>query len=71
MSDPRGSSDGTESRPEADGEVRTDRLGGVRALPRDEDERPSREDMDYGHTIFTRRPVPLPRWLGGGKRKSS
>jgi hypothetical protein len=45
------------------------RLGGIRPLPHDEDERPSREDTNYGQTIFTRPPVPLPRWLGGGKRK--
>ena len=46
-----------------------DRLGGVRGVSHDEDERPSREDRDYGHTIFTRRPVTLPRWLGGRKKK--
>ena len=40
-------------------------------MAHDDDEQPSREDRDYGHTIFTRRPVPLPRWLGGGKRKST
>jgi hypothetical protein len=45
------------------------RLSGIRSLPHDDDERPSREDANYGQTIFTRPPVPLPRWLGGGKRK--
>jgi hypothetical protein len=35
----------------------------------DEDERPSREDMSYGSTIFTRSPVPLPRFLRGGKKR--
>ena len=44
------------------------RLSGIRALPHDDDERPSREDADYGQTIFTRGTVPLPRWLGGSKR---
>ena len=34
------------------------RLGGVRALAHDDDERPSREDRTYGETIFTRPPVP-------------
>jgi hypothetical protein len=29
------------------------RLGDVRPLGHDEDERPSREDRDYGSTIFT------------------
>jgi hypothetical protein len=45
------------------------RLSGIRGLPHDEDERPSREDADYGQTIFTREPVPLPRWLRGRKGK--
>lgn len=44
------------------------RLSGVRALPHDDDERPSREDADYGQTLFTRGTVPLPRWLGGRRR---
>ena len=43
------------------------RLSGVRGLPRDDDERPSREDAEYGQTIFTRGPVELPRWLRGRK----
>jgi hypothetical protein len=43
------------------------RLSGIRGLPRDDDERPSREDADYGQTIFTRGTVPLPRWLTGRK----
>ena len=46
-----------------------DKLGGVRPLAHDEDERPSREDRDYGSTIFTRPTVPLPRFLRGGKKK--
>lgn len=46
------------------------RLSGLRGLQHDEDERPSREDAGYGQTIFSRPPVPLPRWLSGGKRKS-
>ena len=41
------------------------RLGGVRALAHDEDERPSREDRTYGETIFNRGVVPLPRFLRG------
>jgi hypothetical protein len=45
------------------------RLGGIRGLPHDDDERPSREDADYGQTIFTREPIPLPRWLSGRKAK--
>jgi hypothetical protein len=44
------------------------RLGGVRALAHDEDERPSREDRTYGETIFTRGVVPLPRFLRGRRR---
>jgi hypothetical protein len=45
------------------------RLSGLRGHQHDEDERPSREDAGYGQTIFSRPPVPLPRWLSGGKRK--
>jgi hypothetical protein len=44
------------------------RLSGVRGLSHDDDERPSREDAEYGQTIFSREPVPLPRWLTGRKR---
>ena len=44
------------------------RLGGVRALAHDEDERPSREDRTYGETIFNRGVVPLPRFLRGRRR---
>jgi hypothetical protein len=43
--------------------VRSDRLGGVRPVATGDDERPSREDRDYGSTIFTRPTVPLPRLL--------
>jgi hypothetical protein len=46
-----------------------DKLHRIRPLPHDEDERPSREDKDYGRTIFTRPPVPLPRFLRGRKNR--
>jgi hypothetical protein len=46
-----------------------DRLAHVRPIAHDEDERPSSEDRDYGSTIFTRGTVPMPRFLGGAKRK--
>jgi hypothetical protein len=45
------------------------RLGGVRPMSHDDDERQSGADLNYGQTIFTRPPVPLPRLLRGGKRK--
>ena len=45
------------------------RLSGVRSLGHDEDERPSREDRSYGETIFTRPPVPMPRFLRGRRRR--
>jgi hypothetical protein len=45
------------------------RLSGIRGLPHDTDERPSREDAGYGQTIFTRGTVPLPRWLTGRKHR--
>jgi hypothetical protein len=47
----------------------TARLGGIRGLPHDDDERPSREDAAYGQTIFTHGTVPLPRWLVRSPRK--
>jgi hypothetical protein len=46
-----------------------DKLSRIPPLSHDEDERPSREDRDYGQTIFTRPPVPLPRFLRGGKKR--
>jgi hypothetical protein len=48
-----------------------DKLSHVQRMVHDEDERPSREDMDYGNTIFTRPAVPLPRFLRGGKKRGS
>jgi hypothetical protein len=59
------------ARPTGETDVQADRLGAMRPLGHDEDERPSREDRDYGSTIFTRPPVPLPRFLRGGKKKRS
>jgi hypothetical protein len=47
---------------------RDDKLSHVRPIAHDDDERPNREDMDYGSTMFTRPPVPLPRFLRGGKK---
>jgi hypothetical protein len=41
------------------------RLSGIRSLAHHEDERPSREDLTSGETIFNRAVVPLPRWLTG------
>jgi len=48
-----------------------DKLGRISGLHHDEDERPSREDADYGHTVFTRasRPVPLPRFMRPRKKR--
>jgi hypothetical protein len=46
-----------------------DKLSRIPPLSHDEDGRPSREDRDYGQTIFTRPPVPLPRFLRGGKKR--
>jgi hypothetical protein len=45
------------------------RLGGIRPMAHDEDERPSAQDRDYGQTIFTRDAVPLPRVLTGRKKR--
>ena len=45
-----------------------DKLGRIPGMPHDEDERPRREDQDYGKTAFTDPPVPLPRFLTGAKK---
>jgi hypothetical protein len=45
-----------------------DKLSRIRPIAHDDDERPSREDRDYGQTIFTRGTVPLPRFLRGNKK---
>ena len=47
------------------------RLGAVKPLAHDDDERASREDRDYGSTIFTRPTVPMPRFLTGRKKPKS
>jgi hypothetical protein len=56
-----------EGPPEPTGYVgdHADKLGRISGLSLDDEERPSREDADYGQTLFTRagRPVPLPRFM--------
>ena len=47
-----------------------DKLSRIRPLEHDEDERPRREDLTYGETIFNRAPVPLPRFLRGRRKKT-
>jgi hypothetical protein len=44
------------------------KLSHVPSIAHDEDERPSREDMEYRSTIFSRPNVPMPRFLRGGKK---
>jgi hypothetical protein len=46
------------------------RLTGVRSVAHDDEERPSREDMTYGETIFNRAAVPLPRFLHPRRKRS-
>jgi hypothetical protein len=58
------------ARPTGEPGAHAEKLSGVRPMAHDEDERPSREDRDYGSTIFTRPAVLLPRFLRGGKKKS-
>jgi hypothetical protein len=48
----------------------THKLSRIRALAHDEDERQCREDMEYGKRLFGQTPVPLPRFLSGGKKRS-
>jgi hypothetical protein len=47
------------------------RLGSVRPMTHQEDERPNREQLEAGqhHPVSPGPPVPLPRWLSGGKKK--
>jgi hypothetical protein len=45
------------------------RFGSLAPLPHDPDERPSREDRDFGQTIFTRQAPDLPRFRRAGRRK--
>ena len=53
------------------GDDEAGKLSQTPLIAHDDDERPSREDMNYGSTIFTRPTVPLPRFLRGGKKKPS
>jgi hypothetical protein len=46
-----------------------DKLSRIRPFEHDEDERPRREDLTYGETIFNRAPVPLPRFLRRRSKK--
>lgn len=49
-----------------------DKLSRIPALHFDaDDERPSREDLSAGSNIFTGPPVPLPRFLRGGKKRGT
>ena len=49
------------------------RLGTMRGMAHQEDERPNREQLEAGarHPVSPGPPVPLPRWLWGGKKKKS
>ena len=46
----------------------THRLTRIPPLAHDDDERQRREDQDYGKTVFSDTPVPLPRFLTRRKR---
>ena len=60
-----------ESEPPARGadDAAASKLSRMPPIAHDDDERPSREDLNYGSTIFTRPTVPLPRFLRGSKKK--
>jgi hypothetical protein len=46
------------------------RLSRVRPVTHQEHERPNREALeDKGHVVYPGPPIPLPRWLWGGKKK--
>jgi hypothetical protein len=49
----------------------TDKLSRMRPIRHDEDECQSAEDRQYGTHLFNRAPVPLPRFLRGGRRNRS
>ena len=49
----------------------SDKLAGMAPIGLDYDERPSREDRQYGENIFTRRFSSLPRWLVGRKHRDT
>jgi hypothetical protein len=56
--------------PSAPADDFVDRLSRVRGVRHAEDERPNREEIEAkGHVVYPGPPVPLPRWLWGGKRK--
>jgi hypothetical protein len=48
-----------------------DKIGHVRPMAHDEDERPSADDRGAYHSLFTSalEPVPLPRWFKPGRRR--
>ena len=48
----------------------TDKLSRIPAMAHDDDERPTREDLRYGETLFNRSPVRLPGVFrrGGGRK---
>jgi hypothetical protein len=45
-----------------------DKLSRIPPIAHDEDERQTREDRDYGQTIFTRGVAVLPRFMTGVKK---
>ena len=48
----------------------THKLSRIPALAHDDDnERQCREDKEYGKRLFGQSPVPLPRFLSGGKKR--
>ena len=49
----------------------THKLSRIPALAHDDDnERQCREDKEYGKRLFGQSPVPLPRFLSGGKKRA-
>jgi hypothetical protein len=47
----------------------TDKLSRIAPIRHNEDERPRREDREYGQTIFTRPLLSLPRFLISGRKR--
>jgi hypothetical protein len=47
------------------------KLAGMAPIGLDDDEARTREDRQYGETVFTRRFSSLPRWLVGRKHRDT
>jgi hypothetical protein len=61
----------TPDKPAPAGDDLVERLGRVRPMHHGDDDPHPSGDRDSAHPIYPGPPVPLPRWLWGGKKKKS